>query len=156
MIKFAVVFLVSFVAGFGLVLALVLLSGHLIYKPQAKIAHYPAEDVLYLEELVYLHEPEAFSQEERTELLALLSHASSKWLLKKPKNAPIPFLSEKLESPVYAVKAVVPFNHTHFLFDSDGNLVGAHLPEAEAGRVRAIICAAGTRLRENPEVIPTR
>lgn len=139
-----------FLMGNVFALAVIILFGYFIYMPQEKDRRYPLEGVLYLEELMCFHKPEAFMEEEKQELLKCLKNADAKIFFRKSFSPPAPFFLEKLDAPFYAVEAVIPFAFSHFIFDESGNLVGAELSKEEAETVRRIITEAGARQKNSP------
>lgn len=151
MIKACILTVCSFISGYALVSVFVLLLGYLIYIPLPEVSQFPSDGTLYLEKIGIgdYCAPEAFTEEERICLLGFLRNAKANCLFRKAKTPSFPFFSETLDSPFYAVKAVVPFSHSHFLFDKDGCLLGAQLSESDLECVGKIIRAAGERLRKH-------
>lgn len=148
MTKACVLTVCSFISGYALVLVFVLLLGYRIYIPLPEVSQFPSDETLYLEKIGVgdYCDPEAFTEEERVCLLGALCNAKANCLFRTAEAPPLPFFSETLDSPFYAVKAVVPFSHSYFLFDKDGCLLGAQLSEADLECVSKIIRATGDRL----------
>lgn len=150
MIKTCALLVGAFISGFLFVAAFVLLFGYRIYTPVSPEQQFPLKEPLHIEEIASddYHEPESFTQEEQTRLLEILQNAKAANLFKKSESPTRPFFSETLESPFYAVKAVIPFSHSYFLFDENGYLVGSDLPKSDSEEAAKIIRAAGARLKE--------
>ena len=134
-----------FLLGSAFSLVFIIFFGYFIYVPREKVRHFPLPESLYLEEVSCAYEPEPFTKEEAQMLLESLKNAAPKNLLRRAASPPHPFFSENTETPFYAVKAVVPFCFSYFIFDEFGNLMGVDLPKKDAESVRRIIMEVGAR-----------
>lgn len=150
MIKTCILLVCSFISGFLFVAVFVLLFGYRIYTPVSPERQFPLKEPLCIEKIASddYCEPESFTQEEQARLLEILQNTRVTNFLKKSESPTLPFFSETLESPFYAVKAIIPFSHSYFLFDENGYLVGAHLSESDSEEAAKIIRTAGARLKE--------
>lgn len=72
-----------------------------------------------------------FHERRSADAFGVFKNAAPKNLLRRAASPPHPFFSENSETPFYAVKAVVPFSFSYFIFDEFWNLMGADLPKTD-------------------------